>query len=59
MARYSNAPNSTLDSLSLCLQNNLYTRAVLLCASWAEVSLLVDWLKLSPCRDVFTTYFHR
>jgi hypothetical protein len=39
-------------------QEPRYTRTVLLAAGWAELEVLVAWLRLTGFQDVFSTYFH-
>ena len=38
-------------------QEQPYTKAVLLCAGWAEVAILVEWLRLSQVQDQFSSHF--
>jgi hypothetical protein len=39
-------------------QEPRYTRTVLLAAGWAELEVLVAWLRLTGFLAVFSTYFH-
>ena len=39
-------------------QEQPYTRAVLLCAGWVEVAILVNWVRLSQLQDMFSSHFH-
>ena len=60
------APSKFLEEVFAKLQKLLrqhgqeqpYTRAVLLCATWAEVAILVDWVRLSQLQDTFASHFH-
>ena len=60
------APSNFLEEVFAKLQKLLrqhgqeqpYTRAVLLCAGWVEVAILVNWVRLSQLQDMFSSHFH-